>query len=305
MKNIILLISLLTFSVGIAQIKCDSTKLLTHLETLVNVEKPRNIQNIKSLNFVANYIYKEFELYSDLVEYQVFTIGEVEYRNVICSFGPKEAERIVIGAHYDVCENQPGADDNASGIAGLIELARLFKGNELKYRVDLVAYTLEEPPYFGSDKMGSYKHAEYLSENDIPVFGMISLEMIGFFSDEKNSQQYPIKGLKLIYGNKGNFITSVQTFRSGKFVKKFNRKMGKNKFIKHKKFTAPVSIGGVDFSDHRNYWHFGFSACMITDTAFMRNSNYHEKSDTIETLDLTRMAAVVDAVFESIMKLNK
>ena len=153
--------------------------------------------------------------------------------------------------------------------------------------------------------MGSYKHAEYLSENNIPVLGMISLEMIGYFSDEKNSQRYPFSWLKLFYGNKGDFITSVQTFRSGKFVKKFNRKMGKNDFIKHKKFTAPAKVGGVDFSDHRNYWHFGFSACMITDTAFMRNSNYHQPTDTIESLDLRRMAAVIDAVFDSIIKLNK
>lgn len=305
MKNIFLILFLIINYFAYSQKKCDSTFLLKHLEALVETEKPRNVQNIESLNKAADYIFKQFSKYSSQVEYQKFLIGKVEYKNVICSFGPKDAERIIIGAHYDVCENQPGADDNASGVAGLLELARMFKGEELIYRIDLVAYTLEEPPHFGSERMGSYKHAQYLSENDIKVLGMVSLEMIGYFSDEKNSQQYPIKALKLFYGSKGDFITSVQTYRSGKFVKKFNRKMGKNKFIKHKKFTAPKSIGGVDFSDHRNYWHFGYSACMITDTAFMRNSNYHKPTDTIESLDLTRMTGVVDAVFESIMKLNK
>jgi hypothetical protein len=305
MKNILFSIFLSTSLIGFSQMRCDSIKLLTHLERLVNTEKSRNAENIEVLDSIASYIFEEFKLHSNLVEYQTFTVWKSDYKNVICSFGPANAERIIIGAHYDVCESQPGADDNASGISGLLELARLFKGENLNYRIDLVAYTLEEPPYFGSDKMGSYKHAEYLSLNKVPVLGMISLEMIGFFSDEKNSQHYPIKWLKLFYGSKGDFITSVQTFNSGKFVKRFNRKMGKNDFIKHKKFTAPVSIGGVDFFDHRNYWNFGFSACMITDTAFMRNSNYHKKTDTIETLDLTRMTAVIDAIFDSIMKLNK
>jgi len=272
---------------------------------MVEVDKPRNDLNLESLDFVADYIYSEFSKYSKRVEYQLFTVNKKEYKNVICSFGPQDAERIIIGAHYDVCYNQPGADDNASGTAGLLELARLFENKKLNYRIDLVAYSLEEPPNFGMKTMGSYKHAEYLFENKIPVYGMIALEMIGYFSDERKSQHFPIKGLGLFYGTKGNFITSVQTFKAGRFVKKFNRKISKNKFIKHKKFTAPSKIYGVSLSDHLNYWKFGFSACMITDTAFMRNPNYHQKSDTIETLDLTKMVAVIDAVFNSILKISQ
>jgi Zn-dependent M28 family amino/carboxypeptidase len=295
----------LTTYMSMAQQLCDSTILLKHLNEIVNTSKPRNFKNLDILNEVARYIHKEFSEYSGKVEYQNYLSGKTEFKNVICSFGPEDAERIIVGAHYDVCEGQPGADDNASGVSGLLELARLLKGKELTKRIDLVAYSLEEPPFFGTESMGSYQHAKFLYDNKINVYGMISLEMIGYFSDVKGSQNYPIRGLSLIYGKTGNFITTVRKFGSGKFAKKFNKQMRKNDFVKHKSFIGPKSIRGIDFSDHRNYWKFGFSACMLTDTAFMRNPNYHQKTDTIESLDLTRMAAVIDAVFGSLIKLNK
>lgn len=115
MKTIYLILFLFISNLVIAQ-KCDSTILLTHLKTLVEVDKPRNDLNVESLDFVADYIHSEFSKYSKNVAYQPFTVNKKEYKNVICSFGPKNAERIVIGAHYDVCYNQPGADDNASGV---------------------------------------------------------------------------------------------------------------------------------------------------------------------------------------------
>ncbi len=242
MKYIWFILLFISFNHAMSQTNCDSTKLLTHLETLVNVEKPRNFKNTDILNQVAEYIHSTFSKYSEHVEYQTYLAGKGEFKNVICSFGPQDAERIVIGAHYDVCENQPGADDNASGVAGLLELARLFKGVELTYRIDLVAYSLEEPPFFATRSMGSYQHAKYLKENEIPVYGMIALEMIGYFSDEKKSQNFPMKGLGLIYGRTGDFITTVRKFGAGKFAKQFKNKMKRNKFIKHKSFTAPKKI---------------------------------------------------------------
>ncbi len=283
-----------------AQLLSDTILIKNHLEKIVLTEKPRNYQNIEVLNQVADYIFNEFSKYSEDVSFQTYIVNGKEYKNVICSFGLKDEERVIIGAHYDVCENQPGADDNASGVVGLLELARMFKGQKLNKRIDLVAYTLEEPPFYGTKHMGSFQHAQYLYENKIPVLGMVSLEMIGYFSDEKNSQGFPLKFLKLFYGNKGDFITTVRKFGSGKFARKFKNKMQKNQYIKHKSFLAPKKVTGTDFSDHRNYWHFGFSACMLTDTAFMRNKNYHQKTDTIETLNLTKMSNVINAVFDSV-----
>jgi len=219
--------------------------------------------------------------------------------------GPPDAERIIIGAHYDVCGNQPGADDNASGITGLLELSRLLKNTDLKYRIDIVAYSLEEPPFFKTENMGSYHHAKYLNDNEVPVKGMICLEMIGYFDDMKKSQDYPIGLLKLFYGSKGDYITVIRKFGAGSFARKFKKYMKKQKLIKTKSLKAPASLPGIDFSDHLNYWKFGYSALMITYTAFYRNPNYHQKTDTIDTLDIERLSLVIESVYRSILRYNR
>ncbi len=284
--------------------KSDTTIIQDHLETLTRTFGYRTHDNFEALNQSADYIKDVFEKYSDDVSFQEFRAGAWKYKNVIASFGPMDAERIIIGAHYDVCEEQEGADDNASGVVGLLELARLLKDKELNYRIDLVAYSLEEPPYFRSEFMGSYIHAKSLVDKDIPVKGMICLEMIGYFSEEKKTQKYPIGPLSLIYGRQGNYITVVKKWGAGSFGRQYARKMKKTKDIPVKKFSGPASLPGIDFSDHLNYWKFDFSAVMITDTAFYRNKNYHEKTDTLETLNISKMAMVIDAVLESLLKLK-
>jgi len=163
---------------------------------------------------------------------------------------------------------------------------------------------LEEPPYYATEKMGSYVHANSLQKHNVDVYGMISLEMIGFFRDTKNSQTYPLGVLKLIYGNRGDYITLVRKVNKGKFVRKFCRFFGRSKLIKTKKFTAPRSLTGIDFSDHRSYWGVKMDAMMITDTAFYRNENYHQETDTIDTIDFKRMARVIDALIFSIEHLK-
>ena len=110
--------------------------------------------------------------------------------------------------------------------------------------------------------------------------------------------------LSLVYGNKGNYITLVKKFGAGKFTRQFCRKYKGTKAIRTKKFSGPPSLPGIDFSDHLNYWKFGFSALMLTDTAFYRNKNYHENSDTMETLDLGKMARVIDGVYQTLKLLN-
>jgi Peptidase family M28 len=188
-------------------------------------------------------------------------------------------------------------------VAGLLELARLLKNQTLKFRVDLVAYTLEEPPYFRTEYMGSYVHAKYLHDNKIPVKGMISLEMIGYYSDTEGSQNYPLGFLKWIYGTKGNFITIVEKLSAGSFAKSFRENMLKEQTIRTKKFKAPSALAGIDFSDHLNYWNFDYSAVMITNTAFYRNKNYHKKQDVVEKLNIGNIGLVVDGVFRALLKL--
>jgi Zn-dependent M28 family amino/carboxypeptidase len=281
----------------------DTAIIKSHLTAITKTGKFRTYNNIDELNKTADYIKSVFKQYSDSVFIQEYSVNNQIYKNVICSFGTENKKRVIVGAHYDVCDNQEGADDNASGVVGLLELSRLLKGQKLNQRVDLVAFSLEEPPYFRTEYMGSFVHAKSLFDNKNEVYGMISLEMIGFFKDEKNSQSYPIGLLSLIYGNRGNYITLVKKYGSGKFTRKFCREYKSTKTIRTKKFAGPTALPGIDFSDHLNYWKFGFSALMLTDTSFYRNKNYHKSTDTMETLDIFRMAKVIDGVFNTLIVL--
>lgn len=282
----------------LSQNKADTNLIKQHLTTITKREKARHFANPEVLDSVAAYIYQEFEKSADSVYYQTYSANGTIYRNVIAVFGSKNEKRIIVGAHYDVCGNQEGADDNGSGTVALLELSRMLKGKDLKNRIDLVAYTLEEPPFFRTDYMGSAIHAKSIEPIKDQVLGMISLEMIGYFSDKKNSQEYPLGILKWFYGGKGNYITLVRKNTAGKFVKRFIRHYKKTKQIRTKKFAAPRSLPGIDFSDHLNYWNLGIDALMITDTSFYRNKNYHKETDTMETLDFCRMAKVIDASYQ-------
>jgi len=282
----------------------DTIQIKTDLDSIVKTEEYRNYKNLKTLNKVANYIKHQFQLISDSVVEQKFKYDSIEYKNIICSLNTDKKERIIIGAHYDVCGNQDGADDNASGVAGLLELARLLKNNKLDYRIDFVAFTLEEPPFFGSDFMGSSIHAKYVNENKIPIKGMICLEMIGYYSDKSNSQDYPVGFLRWFYGDKANFITIVRKYWSGNFSRQVKRLMQKNAVLPTKSFKGPAFLPGIDFSDHRNYWKYGYSAVMITNTSFYRNKNYHANTDKIETLDIKKLALTIDELYLTVKQIK-
>jgi len=282
----------------------DTSQLKKDLIAITQTQKSRNYKNIKALDSVAYYIKTELNKVCDSVAYQKYSVNKNEYKNVIGSIGLQHKERIIIGAHYDVFGDSKGADDNASGVAGLLELARLLSKEKLKYRIDFVAYTLEEPPFFRTKQMGSYIHANYLFTAKIPVKGMICLETIGYYNDQPDSQEYPIKGMNLIYGNTGDFITVVQNENSGEFGSQLKNLMQEQNLISTKAFKGTSALSGVDFSDHLNYWNFNYKAVMITNTAFYRNKNYHKKSDILETLDLKKMNLVIEELYFAIKEID-
>lgn len=275
----------------------DPNILRRHVESLASISPPRSHAHASSLNAAAAYIEAELRRYSDRVEVQSFTAHGDMFNNVSAMFGPADGERIVIGAHYDVCGDQSGADDNASGVAGLLELARLLKTTPPSRPVELVAYALEEPPHFRTEHMGSAHHAKKLHDENIAVLLMISLECIGYFSDREHSQGYPVGLLKWFYPSKANFIAVVGNLSGWGWVREFKFRMKAASSVPVHSINAPAFIPGVDFSDHLNYWKYGFDALMVTDTAFFRNARYHEPTDTPETLDYDRMAAVVKGVY--------
>ena len=263
------------------EVEVDIARLEKHVRILSEKYIPRNYQHTDNLDSAAAYIMKEFEQTNGIVSQQPYSINSSVYKNIILQLGPSTRERIVVGAHYDAVVGSPGADDNASGIAGLIELAHLLDDISLPIMVELVAYTLEEPPFFRTDKMGSAVHATSMKRQGIPIRMMISLEMIGYFSDQDNSQHFPLSFLKLFYPDKGNWIGIIGDLSSLSAVRSIKAPMARATELAVYSFNAPPGIvTGVDFSDHLNYWNKNYPAVMITDTAFLRNLNYHTAHDT-------------------------
>ncbi|MDO7849774.1 M28 family peptidase [Hymenobacter sp. M29] len=306
MKSILALLLCLLIGEAKAAISnppADTARLRQHLQFLTATPQPRNYQHPAVLDSVAAYIQSQLQAAgAHEIGTQPYVVRGQTYRNVLASFGPLDGPRLVIGAHYDVCGEQPGADDNGTGVAALLELARLLgRRPALPYRIDLVAYTLEEPPFFRTTNMGSYVHAAALKAAGVPVRGMVALEMLGYYDDRRGSQRYPISPLKFIYGSRGNYVTVAQKFGNGRFGRRFARQYRQAAQLPVKRFKAPAWLPGIDFSDHLNYWKFDFPAVLLTDTAFYRNRSYHEATDTLARLDIRRLGLAVDALLATVL----
>ena len=283
----------------------DAERLEVRVRDLVGRFHPRDYTHAGNLARAARFLGEEFRRAGAAVSEQHFEAAGGSYRNVIAAFGPDTREVVVVGAHYDVAGELPGADDNASGVAGLLELADRLSGAKLSRRVELAAYALEEMPFFSTRQMGSAVHARSLTADGRRVRGMLCLEMIGCFSDEAGSQQFPLPLLRLFYPGRGNFIAVVGNLGGAGIVRRVKRSMGRASDLPVHSINAPAFVPGVDLSDHRNFWRQGDPAVMITDTAFYRNPRYHTEGDLPETLDYGRMAKVVAGVLEAVLDLAR
>lgn len=274
-----------------------------HVYAISDILSPRSWQQPKNLELVAGYIANEWRRDGIEVEEQKFETGQGEFSNVFMGAGPRTDDVIVIGAHYDAHGDTPGADDNASGVSGLIELGKALKKAELKTKVVLVAFSLEEPPHFGTEEMGSWFFARSLKASRKNVKAMISLEMIGYYSDEAGSQEFPSPLLRLFYPGEGNFIALTGNFPNIPLTRKVKRSMLSASNVPVYSINAPAFVPGIDFSDHRNFWSEGIPALMVTDTAFYRNKAYHTQNDKPERLDYKRMAEVMSGVHQAVLDL--
>lgn len=310
---LVFLVYVITQPVGrVSQVKdlshvADPVLLQQHVQYLSTLPNGRSSSASSSLSNAANYIDAAFREYCERVEEQAYTAHGAEVRNVSCIFAPESRQTIVVGAHYDAYEDLPGADDNASGVAGIVELARLLATASTTgaHRIELVAYTLEEPPYFRSPEMGSARHAKRLHDEGREIKAMLALEMIGYYTETPKSQNYPIPFLVPFYPREGNFIAVISHFEDIQLTREVKKLLKSAlQIIDVHSFNAPEFIPGVDFSDHRSYWQYGFPAVMITDTAWLRNENYHKETDTYETLDYNKMADVVTSTYWAVRGLD-
>lgn len=272
-----------------------------HVRVMSEQFVPRAASHPETLERSAEYIRTAFAGAGARTSFQPMTTAGHEYKNVIAQFGPETGPRIVVGAHYDAFYTTPGANDNASGVAGIIELAKLVGTEEPDITIEFVAYTLEEPPWFATRQMGSAVHADSAHREDTEIVLAVVLEMIGDFNDEAESKSCPLPLLGLLYPRRGNFIAVVGRLDQRSAVLDVKQAMNRATPLPVCSINAPEALVGIDFSDHRSYWVQDIRAVMVTDTAFYRYDGYHESSDTAERLDYRRMAMVVDGVYAAIV----
>lgn len=285
--------------------KAQKNRLYSDVQFLTELRPYRNYQQLESLSKVVDYVKDTFEKAGLTIKEQKWIAAGNEYTNVIGVYNDHKTKRLVVGAHYDVCGEQEGADDNASAVAGLLESARLIGETkpELDYAIEFVAYCLEEPPFFATTEMGSYVHAKSLHDSKADVIGMICYEMIGYFSDEPNSQPYPSPELAKLYPSTADFIIVVGIDTYDAFNKKVHSLMTENADIDVQVISFDSNEGLAGMSDQRNYWKFGYQALMINDTSFVRNPHYHMSTDTIDTLDFTKMTEVVSGATYAMVRM--
>ena len=245
----------------------------------------------------ADYVRSEFRKLEYEVISSAFEAGGVDVENLatVIPGNKRPNEIVVIGAHYDSALGTPAANDNGSGIAALLELARALRGRNLDRALHLVAFTTEEPPFFQTDEMGSMRYAKYLRENNTRVVAMLSLETLGYYSDDPGSQRYP-PGLDAFYPHTGNFVAFVGNVGSFGLMRQCLRKFQQASSFPSQGAALPGFLPGVGWSDHWSFWQHDYNAIMVTDTAPFRYFDYHEASDTPEKIDYERMAQVVSGL---------
>lgn len=284
-------------------------RLRDHVYLLANDIGERNETNAGSLVRARDYIAGQLREAGYDPELQPFSHGGETFYNVeaiLPSAPPLPSEvSLVVGAHYDSIAGSPGANDNASGVATLLELARSLRGQSFPISVRFVAFANEEPPYFNTGRgMGSVEYVRQLQNPAERIRGMLSLETVGVYSDRPGSQAYPPL-VGAFYPDKGDFVAWVGNVGSRSLVRQAIEAFRSVATLPSQGAALPPAVPGVALSDHRSFWEVGVPALMVTDTAPFRDPHYHLQTDTPERLDYDRMARLVrglEVVVESLAK---
>lgn len=302
-----------------------ANSLRSHVEMLAGDIGARSLTSAPAnLEIAAGYIEHQFQLPGADVSSQFFEVDLLSEknrvisadainfpatthstRNIVCEVrgGTRASEIVVIGAHYDSVYDCPAANDNGSGVAALLELAKLASQWKPQRTLRFVAFTNEEPPFFHTDKMGSFQYAKRCTELKENVVAMVSLETIGYYTQEPGSQSYPHPLFRTFFPNKGNFLLLVSNFRSYGLLCEAATAFRSGVKFPSEAITLPESISGVTFSDHDSFWKFGYPALMVTDTANFRYPHYHTNQDTPERLDYPSLARVTTGLRNVLTKL--
>jgi Peptidase family M28 len=272
-------------------------RLSTEVKYLSVTIGERNIWRAGSLQAVVGYLRSNLQEARYRVTERAYRVEGQEVSNLEVSIAGSEAtaDTVIVGAHYDTVAGTVGADDNATGVAALMELARLLRVSKPRQNLRFVIFVNEEPPFFQTSRMGSLVYAQQLRRENVRVSAMISLEMLGFYSDAPGSQKYPAL-LGLLYPSRGNFVGFVGNSESRDLVRQSIRAFRESTNFPSEGIAAPAEWPGIGWSDQWSFWQERYPAIMITDTALFRYPYYHTPLDTSDRLDFDRMARVVEGV---------
>jgi len=276
-------------------------RLQAHVRELAEVIGERNLHRPEALAAAQAYITRTWQAQGHQVSELPYQVGGVDGVNLQVDLPGRDlpTQLILVGAHYDSVLGSPGANDNGSGVAALLELSRLLRDRPLARSVRLVAFTHEEPPHFFTERQGSLVYARAARARGDDVRLMIALETMGCFDDTPGSQHYPPL-LRHFYPDRGNFIALVSNLRSRRAMRRLARAFAQVSDFPMQHLATFAAVPGVAWSDHLSFWRQGYRALMVTDTAFYRYAHYHSASDTPDKLDYRRLAQVTEGLAEAI-----
>ncbi len=280
------------------------SRLRRHVERLADEIGERHVLRPQALHAAERYIGETLRAIGYAVNRQAYEAQGVDSANLEISIAgnARAGEIVLAGAHYDTVPGSPGADDNASGVAAILELARLLREAQPARTIRLVAFVNEEPPFFFWGEMGSKVYAKAARARGDDIRVMLSLEMLGCYSDEMGSQGYPPL-LKYFYPAQGNYVAFVSNVRSRHALRGVFEAFRASSDFPAEKLAAPALVPGIGWSDQLSFWREGYPAAMVTDTAFHRYRHYHQPTDTPEKLDYARMAQVVEGLARTLESL--
>lgn len=277
-----------------------AARLRHHVEYLAT--EPHHIQTPAALSRTAAYIEQRLTSLGYAVNNQYFAVGGINVRNieVVIQGKNRPKEVVIVGAHYDSTDDGPGANDNASGSAALLELAGLLRTSNTEKTIRLVWFVNEEPPYFQGKDMGSVRYAKLaMSRRDEKVQAMLSLETLGYYSDAPQSQKYPHNAMRAFYPDAGNYLAFVGNWQSRDLVSASVKAFRRSTPFPSQGLALPDSIKALEhisdplgYSDHWSFWQHNVPALMVTDTAMMRYPHYHTAQDTPDKIDYLKLARV-------------
>jgi Zn-dependent M28 family amino/carboxypeptidase len=279
-------------------------RLTEDIRQLSSAIRERNLPHEGSLQATADYLRKELTQAGYAVTEQAYSIQGEAVSNLEADVvgSTRNDGAVIVGAHYDSANGTVGANDNATGVAATLQLARSLQGSHLRRTVRFVFFVNEEPPYFQTGQMGSVVYARKLKHDGVPVSAMISLETIGYYSDAPGSQKYPPL-LNLLYPSRGDFIGFVGNSESRDLVRRATRAFRESAKFPSEGIAAPADWPGIGWSDQWSFWQEGWPGIMITDTAPFRYPYYHTSFDTADKVDFERMARVVDGLRNVVVSL--